>query len=365
MENKKTLIILMVVAFSLVAFLGGYLISQSGFSGGSAFSGNLLQKFEGQTQVTTSSSTLLQNPLVLGSHQAVAPVNSKDSSAVIYYEKSTGRVFQVDLATGEEKLISPNPLPNFLNTIWAPDGKQVVSEFYSPQSDRFKYYNYNTRKTALLPDGVRSVAFSPGSTQIVYFQNFNSPGIFISQPDGSSFKKFLETRSKDIQLEWPQNDLIAFKVENESDKSWGLMTLTEEGVLSKIIDSAVDLEDRFSPDGTRVLFSYADEMGDTGLTIKDLKTGNGADLPFLTSAEKCAWSLDNKTVFCAVPAQSNSGNEEFYKIDTDKMTQEKIKTDASVQVDVKQIFLSNLENYLVFLNGIDGRLYKVSLAAGN
>src|SRR3989344_208634 len=108
--NQKILITLTVISLSFTAFLGGYLISQKDFhrTPNSISSGNILDKFNNTDpdQQTGSYQTLrLLSPRI-----ATSPVLSKEKDSVIYYEKDTGKVFEVVLNNLRERSLSDIPL---------------------------------------------------------------------------------------------------------------------------------------------------------------------------------------------------------------------------------------------------------------
>src|SRR3989344_8641123 len=108
--NQKLLIALTVVSISFTAFLSGYLVSQKDFhkSPSSMSTGNILDKFSNSDpgQQTESYQTLrLLSPRI-----ALSPVLSKEKDSVLYYEKDTGKVFEVVLNNLKEKSLSDIPL---------------------------------------------------------------------------------------------------------------------------------------------------------------------------------------------------------------------------------------------------------------
>src|SRR3989344_4035363 len=191
--NQKFLITLTVISLSFTAFLGGYLISQKDFhrNSDSVSTGNILDKFS-DDDISPNSQTgeSIGNPRLLSPRNVISPTLSKEKDSIVYYEKSTGKVFEITLKGLQERLVSDVPLVNLIKTIWSPSRKEVVSFFYYPSGGHYKYFNYKTRTSIDLGTDIKSLSFSPDGSQIAYFGTENdSRGIFISQPDGSSSKK--------------------------------------------------------------------------------------------------------------------------------------------------------------------------------
>ena len=359
--HRKLLITLIVTSLSFTAFLSGYLISQKDFYKNSGFgSGNILKKFSdtdpnsnSQTNSTTpprieSSETIH----VLNQRSTTSPVLSKEKDSILFYEKETGKVFEVTLNDLKEKSVSDSPLANLVKTVWAPSRKEVISLFYYPNSSHYKYFNYKTKVSVDLGTDIKSLAFSPDGSQIAYFgSKESSRGIFISQPNGSSFKKLLPSRLENAEIYWPSDDLLAFKTDAGGGSE--LYSLSKTGEIKKILDSRDELDVKWSKNGSRVLFSQKTESG-TGLFYKDVSSESETTLNISTSASKCDWGIDGKTVICGVPKPSTSGDE-IYEINLDGT--KKLISSPTSRINTAEIFLSGLENYIVILNSLDNKLY--------
>lgn len=363
MENRKLIYGLIVAVLFFNAFLAGYLLNSAGLRRAeiSLGTGGVLDKFSqnpkpGTNNNPTSTIKELKN---LSRREAVSVTTSADGNNILYYEKNTGKVFEANLDTAQEGIVSATILPNFIKTIWAPNKKEVVSLFYTPQGNEFKYYNYNTKRSVGLALNISSVVFSPDSSQIAYFEtNKDGGAIFISQPDGSIGKKILNTRISNLELSWPKNDLLAFKTRDDYSGNWSVFTLSKDGALVKLLESENGLENKWSLDGSKLLFSHIDENGVKVLSIKNLDSGEEIKLSPVITASKCSWSIDNKTIVCAIAKPLNSLREELFEINTEDKSQ-KLIASPEKDINVSDIFLSSLENYIIIQNAIDGELYYI------
>lgn len=354
--NQKLLITLTVISLSFTAFLSGYLISQKDFhrSPSSNSSGNILDKFSDQVANNSPEALLRREEvLALSKREVVSPVVSKEKDGVLYYEKGTGKVFEVVLKDLREKSVSDVPLSNLIKTIWSPSRKEVVSLFYYPQGNHYKYFNYKTRASVDFGTDIKSLVFSPDGNQVVYFgMKENSQGIFISSLDGGSFKKMLPSRLENAEVYWPSDNLLAFKT-NLTDDSSELFSLSRSGEIKKLLDARKRLEIKWSGDGSRILFSQKTESG-ISLFYKDLASESEIPLNVSTSASKCDWGVDGKTIICGVPKFSASGDE-VYEIGLDGTR--KLLSSPAFRINVEELFLSGLDDYVVILNSLDNKLY--------
>lgn len=353
--KQKLLITLTVLSLSFTAFLGGYLISQKDFhrSSDSVSTGNILTKFNNNNPIS--------NPQVKESHGSVrllsprgvlSPVLSKEKNSIVYYEKDTGKVFEVALEDLRERSVSDLSLTNLIKTIWAPSKKEVISLFYSPRGSHYKYFSYKTRATVDLGTNIKSIAFSPDGSQIVFFgMKDGSEGFFISQPDGSSFKKLLPSRLENTEVYWPSDDSLAFKTDAADGSE--LYSLSKTGEIKKTLDSRDGLEVKWSGDGSKLLFSQKTESG-ISLFYKDITSKSETPLNVSTSASKCDWGIDSKTVVCGIPGSSASGDE-FYEIGLDGT--KKLISSPTSRINTEELFLSGLDDYVIILNSLDSKLY--------
>lgn len=352
--SQKFLITLTVLSLSFTAFLSGYLISQKDFhrTPSSNSSGNILDKFSDKDAPSPEARLMEQAVRLLNPRSIVSPVMSKEKDSIIYYEKDTGKVFEVALKDATEKSISNISLTNLIKTVWAPSRKEVVSVFYYPAGDHYAYFNYTTKASADLGDTIRSLVFSPDGNQVAYFgSKGDSRGIFLSKPDGSSFKKLLSSRLETTEVYWPANELLSFRT--DSIEGSELYSLSKTGDIKKILDSRDGLEVKWSPDGSRVLFSQKVDSG-IDLFYKDISSELEIPLNVATSASKCEWGIDGKTIVCGVPRSSASGDE-IYEIGIDGT--KKLLSSPISRINTAELFLSGLNDYVVILNSLDSKLY--------
>lgn len=361
--NKNILTILLVFFTFLAAFLGGYLLSGNGLSkeadNSNYQTGNILDKFNNQATVSEDVSSS-ESPSFL-SKEKVASFTILNTGDVSYYEKGTGRMFSVNPDTKEEKVLSSNNLPNFVKTIWSPDKQEVISQFYYSAGTQYRSYDFQTKKSASL-NSSQLPAFSPDGSQIVSFIKSldaeDTYNISISETDGSVSKKIFNTRVPSVDLYWPQDNMLAFKVADNRGYS-KLFSLTKDGAIIELLTDLKNLKIVWSPSGQFLLFSKIGDSGQIELYYKNIANGNEILLPITTIASKCAWSIDEKTIICAVPTASGD-SEELYKIDATNYTKQLINS-LGPNIQVQEILLSNINNYAIFLNSYDEKLYSIKI----
>lgn len=362
----------LIISLILTAFLAGYIMVNRGLGSGSkSKTGTILDKF-GEQQPTDSKEQVPEGNGIfpISSVKVVSVSNSSDRKGTIYFEKNTGKLFEFDFSSNQEQVISDTVLPNFLSSIWSPVKKEALNLFYSPGNTKITYHNYDTGKTNDLNNNIRSVAFSPDGNMIAYYltntidsdesyppTNEMAPvtsqinKLYISQPDGTYPKKILDTRITDLEISWPIKDQLSFITPDRE-----VFLLTESGRLTKFLEPRTNLTTKWSVGGKKLLFSWGEDITNQQLWLKDTESKSEKNLTLSIIASRCAWSIDNINIFCAVAKTPSI--DDIYRINTNTGSQELLVEPA---MPLEDIFLTAVEDYLIFKNAADEKLYGVKL----
>ena len=379
--NKSKFSKFLISALALTAFLAGYLIIGGGLGDNSRkITGTVLDKFDGQTDPANDRQKAEESTGIrlLTDRPVVSIVNSQGKESVLYYEKNTGKVFEFDLTDRKEEVVSDAVLANFISSLWSPTQMAVISTFYSSSGSIFKHHDFNTKKTTELGSDVKSVAFSPDGSLIVYYlfegqpttpassvsptiegidesgqPEFYAGKIIISEPDGKYQKKVLDTRLRDVVINWPAKNQITLKTPLSD-----LFLLTEDGKLNKLLEFKTLLEERWSKSGKKLLFSSLTDISmEPVLFITNVETREEKPLNLEGSASKCTWSIDDVNIFCAL-AKSPSVDD-IYQINTLDGSKKLV---AEPGFTIKEVLLSGLEDHLLFVSVVDEKLYGIEIS---
>ena len=273
------------------------------------------------------------------------------------------------MADKTERLVSGRPLNDLLGIIWSPLKRSALGLFYEENASTFKYLDTATDKETGLDSNIRSVAFSPDGNLVAAYYFFegtpnlddsnptsgNIGKIVLSQPDGTSGKKIFNTRLKNLELSWPISNKIAVK--NNSSE---IFLLTENGEFKKLLGQKVSLRESWSPSGKKLLFSslFADEQGlvRSMLWMKDIESEEEIALDIEGDASLCAWSKDDVNFICAL--QKSPSIDELYLVNSQNGSK---KIVAEPNMLVWELFLSSLEEYVIFTNTADEKLYSIKI----
>ena len=390
---KKILIILVIILIlALIAFLvynfffkkpsgetpaggGGLPAGGGGGTGGTGAGGE-----GGEGEITPGPELKIK---AISTEKVLAPTLSADKTKAIFYSQDNGNVWQVSFdGTGLTRM-SSTVLDNLAQIIWSPDKKKVISIYKDEEENVSKYsYNYDTGKATSLGAYTGEIAWSSDSNKIAYqYTNdlANQNNISTANADGTNWKNILDTRLKNLNIDWVGSQ-IAFW-EKPSGLAPGSLFLLNplNKSLDKILSNIYGFSLKWSPIGNKILYSKTNNQGKNIGLYAALKDGSGeTGAGISTFAEKCVWASDNRTIFCAIPKSISAdyilpddfykgvfvSDDDFVKINLDTNEKTNLLEDwerGDGTYDATNLFLSPLEDYLFFVNKLDGLLYSIEL----
>lgn len=318
----------------------------------------------------------------LSQEPVLSPTINSSGNKVRYYSKNNGNIYEVNFDGTGLSRISASNLAGLLNIIWSPDKEKVIGLFQKGDQIQKYLHNYQAGQSILMNSNINQIAWSPDGKKIA-LQTFNSETqtntISISNADGSDLKDVFSTRLKDFILEWPTIDKISLRTKT-SGLSDGLVLMVnpDNGSFSKVLGNIFGLNIMWSPLGNSLLYSSTTTDGkNPSLFLADQTGQTKKSIGFATLIEKCVFSQDNRTLFCAIP-QTLSENavwpddyykgmtttaDNFLKIDLEASQSSSIfSPNANDKTyDATGLFLSPKEDYLFFINKKDGLVYSIKL----
>jgi hypothetical protein len=313
----------------------------------------------------------------------LAPTLTADEKGVIYYLRSGGIIWQSNFDGSNLSQVSDAILENLVKIIWASDKDKVISIFQDSLENISKYfYTFETDKALPLNKYINYIAWSADNSKIAYqYQNefTDENNISTSNPDGSNYSNIIETRMKDLIIEWPKGIEIFIREKPSGlvqSSLYSLNPYTKD--LTKIISDIYGFSIKWSLHGSKLLYSKTSPSGQNITIFAADRTGsNQKSINISTLVEKCTWSQDPRLIFCAIPKNIEDAgmlpddfykgtflaDDEFWKINIE--TGEKTKALEDNQIletyDATDLFLSPQEDYLFFVNKVNGLLYSIEL----
>jgi len=381
MSLKKILIILIILLIIVIGALVAYnfLSDKEPASPSDSDSGQV-----SDDQAPDQTSNSYSNSKVVSISQEAILSPTIDGKKVKYYSMTSGNVYESNFDGSELTRLSSAILTNFIKVLWSPDKSKVIAIFNENGQAKKYFYNYNTKISIPLDLKMGWVSWAPNQDRITY-QYYNSQtednNISIAKPDGSDWNNIFQTRMKDLIVEWPDPSKITLRTKPSGLAQSVVYTIDlTNNNFQKIIDETYGLTVLWSPLGDKILFSETDSRGkNLKLKIADLKKQTITELNITTLPEKCVWSQDNRTIFCAAPKTIPNSTvlpDDFYKgavSFNDEFWQLNLETEKTVKIleakdskettpyNAKELLLPPLEDYLLFINQKDGFLYSLPL----
>jgi hypothetical protein len=359
---KKITIFLVFTLAALAMFLAGYLISKRSLTGGqnqqALIDNSLVSRFEESPEKRVSPVGLF----ALSRDRAVFSALSASGKEIFYYNPESGEVRSVstqNMAGGSTLVARIQPGARQIS--WATNKTLVAT--YSSDSI---FYDLNSNFSKKLDNKIKNPALSRAGDKLAY--NYFDPGtgegnISIADPAAEAFKTLMPTRLENWRIGWVSNNILSLAARPAPGNSISsLFTLDiETKSLRNVLDFKNNLEVVWSPSGRKIIYSYGNGPAqESSLYFMDLASRKEIELGVSLGASKCAWSIDDKTVYCA-------GRDSFLTIDTSaaQPVAENITTLSkeaqSGSATATDLLLTSSEDYLVFRNSQNGKLYGLSL----
>lgn len=358
MKNSKTLLALLLITASSTSFLAGYVLTQGSRDKGAVLQeqrGMLIDRFNGVPDTATP--TPLPPGLLQAVPQAVlAPANAFEDDSVLYYQADNGYVSSLDLETRSVTLVSTTAPSRLARVIWSPNKNRVITVSQTNTGFKYSYFDYVTREHGDLGPDIQDVVFSPDSDKIALVR---APGgesaIQIADFDGKNIRTLLKTRLLDIHVSWPSPETLSFTALDTLSNTKSLYVLGTSGDLSRLIEGEDGLTVRWSPDGSRFLYS-TQGSGATTTHMFTVASKRSQKLPINAASHQCAWKTDQQAIVCAI---QTGGETSIIRIST-------IDNSTSVLfshliITPREVFLSNQENFLIMTSAADSSLWAVKL----
>ncbi len=265
---------------------------------------------------------------------------------IYYYLPSTGQIKSVPILNKET---APSSIvavikPNFSKIEWSNDGKYLIA---SHQENMF-YYNLSSNTSKKLDSSISNPVFS-SNNNLAYldYDSVNDVSeIRLTNIDFYNSKSLLKTRFKNWKITWLNSAVLGLY----DGKSFFTLDINS-GDFTKIFENKKNLTVNPSPNSVGFIYSYLDGFGETQLNWYALADQKDNFLSSGLAASGCLWSNDNVNIYCL-----NGSSVEILNIETREI---KILAKDDVLASAQSIILSNLEDYLIFKNSQNQKIYSL------
>ena len=317
-----------------------------------------------------------------------------NENIVRYVDRTTGHIYDVDLATLEKTKIHNQTLPKIYEAYFRPDGNAVLLRSLKGDSDVVENLSltltppkatlagspqatstlYAVSSTALRGN-ISVVTIGSGNT--LFYALRDTSSVVSSAFNGTGAKTLFTSAFIDWRLVSAGNNLVIFPKASANTLGNAYILNTSSGALKKIAGPFNGLIAIPNSTGNQILYSYF-ENNKTRLFAKNLTSEKESEIFPATLVDKCVWSTKEvETFFCGTPTKNLTGIEPdnwyrglshfsdyIWRFDSKSETAQLLsepKKGLDLDIDAMELKLSSNEDYLIFKNKTDLSIWALKL----
>ncbi len=330
-----------------------------------------------ETLVDTSTGSLRQL-----STRAVAgfmSTTTATSKSVRYVERGTGYIFEINLTTGAETLISRTTIPQVTTAVFSSDATHVAFTSYNG-------YVPNVFVGSLQNNGVEGISLEPGASNLAFTAENDVLYTIVRNGVTTGYRHNLKTETRTEQFTFNFTNL---------DVAWGDAVAATyittkparslEGFMYRISGNSIQPSVRgglglTSLVGNTAIIATYRTSDSYQSSAFDTTTATETTLPIIALKEKCAFdTTDENFIWCAAPLSSVYAGfvDDWYKgtaqsddriwlIDTTSKSARLVATPETIlgrTLDITATDIDSNGQYLFFMNKTDQTLWLYDLNA--
>lgn len=306
----------------------------------------------------------------------------KKTQEITFYDAENGSFWKIGPTRKATKAID-NKMVGLKNIAsFSGNGKVLVTIEKNGQNSFYVYDNL-LQKGTFLKNGLDSTSWDNSGLKIFYKyydEKSKERTLNIANYDGSGWQKLANIESRNLTIvPIPLSANVSFwNFPNAKEESRLQTVGVSGGEVKTIFAGKFGADYLWAPNGENALISSLKDKNSNNIVLGIVTIdGQYRDLGVPTFASKCAWSSDNKTIYCALAGkipenalmpndyQENKFNtvDTFWKINITTGEKERIVNveDIASLFDATNLVLSPNEKDVYFINKIDRKLYRITL----
>ena len=298
--------------------------------------------------------------------------------AIRYVERTSGHIYEIYLDDGSVNQISNSTIPSIYEALFDSKAASIIYRYLGDDDATITSYlaTLGASQGEFLPNNITDVTLSPDKSKFFYItENANTVTGTVHSFGDTKKTQIFSSPFTEWLSQWvnPTQIFLTTKASYAAEGSLFSLNVTT-GTLTKVFGGVMGFTTLANNTGTRVLYSTAQDQGPK-LSVLDPIAHKSITTPFYTLPEKCVWSADGATAYCAVPTAITgsqypdvwyqgqvSFDDKFVKIDTstgNAITIADSTTETSV--DATHLFINSDESKLFFINKKDSTLWSLDL----
>ena len=310
--------------------------------------------------------------------------------ALRYVARATGNIYETFADTIQEGQFSTTVIPQVYDAYFGNNGSSVVMRYLQTYSDTIDTFMGTLPKESLgadtiannqitgslLPNDIKSISLSPDNSSMFYLfdSGDNMIGTTLNFTTNKKVQIF-DSPFTEWASVWGNSKTITLTTKPAYGVPGYAYQMDQNGKnFNQVLGGVNGLTTLASPDGKLILY------GDDGLNLNIYNTSTNTStlIGVKTLPEKCVWSSDSATIYCAVPKNipmnqypdawyqgEVSFDDQFWQIDVatgnTTMLVDPITIPGGQEIDGIKLAVDSGENYLFFVNKKDSYLWEFSL----
>lgn len=298
---------------------------------------------------------------------------------VMYLERESGNVYAFEVHARTQTRRSNKTLPGIQEANWLSDGSLAFVRFLQGTGDDERVDTYalpaDGENGYFLEQNLAQVLVKGTSTLVTVRSTTEGSQASVSTPTGGGLRTLFSTPLSSILIGYSGANFVVWTKGSAQANSYAFLVDARTGAFTRALGPLKGFSVLPSPSGRYLLYSYLDR-GKLALAALDLSTRIATRLPLATLPEKCAWTSDDRALYCGVPtALPGTLPDDWYqgavhftdriwKIDLGSRVATLVidpKEAGELDVDAVGLTLDRTNDVLVFKNRRDHLLYTYDL----
>lgn len=300
---------------------------------------------------------------------------------VRYLERASGNAYAYRARGRTLTRISNRTLPGIYEATWLADGSLVYARYLStaPGTEVIETYALPITEGGgggyFLEQGLEDVVVQGTSTLATLLPGTSGSIATVAAVDGEAFRTLFSSPLNSLRLFFSGKNFLTFTKGSAESNGYAFLVDSTSGAFEQILGPLKGLSALPSPKGTYTFYTHVlgNSLRSGLLTLSDRFSKT---IPIGTLSEKCVWTLDETSLYCAVPRSVTgtlpdewyqgvvSFSDRIWRIDLDGRVAVLVvdpKTIGGVEIDAVNLSIDSENNLLVFTNKKDGSLWVYDL----
>ncbi len=325
---------------------------------------------------TFSTTTSLEGTSTNGS--TIVSSSTPGDVEIRYIDRESGNVYEYGALSRTLTRLSDKTLPGSQQASWLSDGSIAFVRFLASVNGSEELNTYalpfDGNGGYFLQEGLDEAVVTPSNTLFTLEAGTDSSVGTVMHADGTNSQTVFTSPLAGLHVFPTANGYIA-ATKAASELQGYAFTIGSTGSFIPILGPLDGLTILPSPSGNLILYSYTDGT-ELHMGVLNLSTGSETPLPIATLAEKCVWTSDESSLYCAIPTSFNgnlpddwyqgavSFSDRIWNINLNsRLATLVLDPTSSVKsgIDAISLTLDANSQILTFMNKKDGSLWAYTL----